>query len=174
MKSRLLILSLILGMSTQARTVVSTMDVSVDVQGEIEYATIETEEACVLKYDPQWSHEEDTRYASTLIVNNYSSKKRSIDALTKKGFRFAGYSNGDVCSFSRNGFTSTFPKLKNPNPSEGDIFSQFIRNSKLAEYARAQGAFKTVRRVYVKGDQEFIKKAEAQARKSVQEVLDAI
>ncbi len=158
-----------------AATIKSNVKVTVAVSQNIEVVTIDTEEACALTVDPSWSHEEDTSEVRIFMSNDsYFNTLTDIEKLRKQGFRFAGYAKGEKCEIKDWELDSTFPKMVNPNPMdafENTAFFHMTSNRKLAEYAAQQGAFKKVKRLYLKGDQELVKKAKQVATEEISEIL---
>ncbi len=147
MKISMLLLTLGLSMGlTHGQTIVSNNSHQVEVTGKarINTVVVETTEACVLTYDPQWAHEEDTR-STRVVLDNYRETKDVLDQLVERGYNFEGYQNKESCSVEE----STFPAVKT---SEGELyFAQYVKTTTLLKAIKEQGAFKKVKRVYVRG-----------------------
>ena len=97
-KSILSIIVIALSLTTMAANTVSTdsQGVSLKTQGKIQVKVIETVEACVFTYDPQWADDGDTREART-IFDNYKETQTLLKDLQAKGFSFAGFQNRESC-----------------------------------------------------------------------------
>lgn len=173
---KLITLAALIAVTPLAKAEIFKLDVAV--KGSLQVKYVETEEACALTVDPSWSHEEDTSMARSIQSNrSYFQTKDEIDALNKEGYRFYKYDNGDKCDYTANGFNSTFPVFKNPNPMNGfvdDVFYYGVSNKKLAEYAKKQGAYKKVKRIYIKGGDTFVKKATAAAKAELEAALKSL
>lgn len=155
MKGSLIALGTLMLMgSTFAQSEVSSQSLNVTVSdsAKVEVKVIETSEACVFTFDPQWADEEDTR-ATKIIFDNYKATSAKLESLRSAGFEFAGYEGKESCTYAAG--ESTFPLVRT---SDGGLyFARFTTGATLANAASSQGAFKTVRRVYVKGFEDLKK-----------------
>ncbi len=129
-----------------------SLNITVTDSAKVEVKVIETSEACAFTFDPQWADDEDTS-GIKVIFDNYKATTAKLESLRKAGFEFAGYEGNEKCTFE-NG-ANTFPALR---ASDGSLyFSVYTTGASLASAAREQNAFKTVRRIYVKGFEELKK-----------------
>ncbi len=148
MKLKTALFALVLMGSAHAQSEVAqtSLDVTVSETATIEVKVIETREACVFTIDPQWADEEDTR-ATKMIFDNYEATSAKLATLQRDGFEFAGYEGRESCTYALG--ASTFPLVR---AADGSLyFSMYTTGATLARIAREQNAFKSVRRVYVKG-----------------------
>jgi hypothetical protein len=125
-----------------------TRKINISVKGDIQILTVETKEACIFTFDPQWADEEDTREAKT-IVDDYKQTNSLFKKLKKDGFVFNGYQNNEKCEVQ----DSSFPEVLTSNDSL--YFARFVSPVSMANAARKQSAFKKVKRVYIKGFQSI-------------------
>lgn len=152
MKVALIGLALMGSAFAQSEVISKSVDVTVSESASVEVKVIETTEACLFTFDPQWAHEEDTR-ATKIVFDNYEATIAKINSLQKSGFEFAGYEGRESCTYALG--ASTFPLVR---ANDGSLyFSQYTIGATLARAAREQNAFKTVRRVYVNGFAELKK-----------------
>ena len=168
--SALALISLVSTSSTLAQDVITTKTYKTEVvhSEKVNVQIVETTEACAFTYDPQWAHEEDTTATRTLF-DNYGETVKKLDELKKNGFVFKGYQDKEVCTVKN----STFPSILT---AEGQrYFSQYVRTPSLVKAAKEQGAFKKVRRVYLKGinelKEDLLKKASLEEKKILDRVL---
>ncbi|MCR9205787.1 MAG: hypothetical protein NXH75_14475 [Halobacteriovoraceae bacterium] len=154
---------------TQAQTIVGkdTVKAQMSVSQEVEVLFVETMDACILTYDPQWADEEDTRGAE-VVFDNYVGTSKLIHALSRKGFTFYGYKDSEKCEVESN----TFPKVLTSTGSE--YFARFVSRSTMAKAAKAQNAFKKVTRIYIKGLKEFDKKAKAAVHAETSSIIKSL
>ncbi|MCF8059686.1 MAG: hypothetical protein K9K67_10340 [Bacteriovoracaceae bacterium] len=175
MKMLILVVTTLAAINLSAEVVKSAVKVKMTVSQEIEVVTVDTEEACALTVDPSWSHEEDTTEIRIFMSNDsYFNTLSDLEKLKDEGFRFAGYAKGDKCEMKDWVLDSTFPKMINPNPMDAfgnEFFFHMTSNRKLAEYALKQGAFKKVKRLYIKGDKNLMEKAKKEASEKISDVL---
>lgn len=153
----------------QAQTIVGTdtMTASINVSQKVEVRYVETMDACILTYDPQWADEEDTRGAE-IVFDNYVGTSKLIKALNRKGFKFSGYKNAEKCEVENN----TFPKVLTSTGSE--YFARFVSRSTMAKAAKAQNAFKKVTRIFVKGLPEFNEAAKKAVKKETDSIINSL
>jgi hypothetical protein len=135
-----------LSATTLAANIVNSdsQKVSLTAKENIQVKIVETTEACVLTYDPQWADDEDTREART-IFDNFAKTDALLKKMRADGFVFSGLQNKEVCGVDN----STFPEVLASNDSL--YFSRFVSPLSMAKAAKEQKAFKKVRRVYIKG-----------------------
>lgn len=153
-------------MTVAAQTIISDKSYEVEINAKMKINTsiVETTEACVLTYDPQWAHEEDTR-GSRVLIDKYYETMEVIKDLEKKGYTFQGYQNKESCSVEGN----TFPKILTKNGEQ--YFVQYAKTSTLLEAAREQKAFKTVRRIYVRGFKKLKKGLDTKLEEAKKDLL---
>lgn len=132
--------------SVAGQSIISNKSYEVEIKAKMKINTkvVETTEACVLTYDPQWAHEEDTR-STRVLIDNYYETREVLKGLEEKGYRFQGYQNKESCSVTGN----TFPKVLTKNGEQ--YFVQYVKTATLLEAAKEQKAFKKVKRVYIRG-----------------------
>ena len=154
--------------TANAQNVVETKTYTTEVMHaqKINAVVVETSEACVLTYDPQWADDEDTR-GYKVLFKDYQTKK-DLDALTKKGYVFKGYQNNEKCHFDGN----TFPEVLTANDSQ--YFSVYTRNSTLLKVIGEQKAWKTVKRVYLKGIKELKESLDVKVQKAEKDILERL
>lgn len=144
-----------------------TTTASINIKTSVQVRFVETFDACVKTYDPQWADEEDTR-SSEVIYDNYSATKKTLDQLQKDGYILYGYRGNDECSVEG----STFPKVLTIDGSE--YFVQYVSRKSMAEAAKAQGAFKRVVRIYLKGLEDLNVKVYSELARERKAVIDSL
>lgn len=165
-----LALSLLLGVcfSLNAQTVVEQKNYTAEVMHaqKINATVVETTEACVFTYDPQWADEEDTRAAKTIFKS--FEEKEGLKVLTDKGYRFFGYKDKETCKVG----VSTFPEVLTSNDSL--YFSQYTSMGTFLKAINQQKAWKKVKRVYVKGFSELKESLEKKRIQAEKEILERL
>lgn len=164
-----ILLSLLILPQAFAQTVVGTDTTfaEINIKTKVEVKYVETYEACVFTYDPQWADEEDTREAET-VYDNYWETTRSLEKIIKSGFNFYGYKGSDECRVEN----STFPEVLTTDGER--YFVQYVARKKMAELAKKQGAFKKVTRIYLKGLENFNMEAAAAVQTERKSLINSL
>lgn len=168
MKS-LILAALLLSIGAQAQSIVGneTLTARIKISQEVEVTYVQTMDACILTYDPQWADEEDTRGAE-IVFDNYVGTSKLDAALKRKGFSFYGYKGNEECSVKNN----TFPKVLTSTGSE--YFARFVKRSVMANAAKTQNAYKKVTRIYIKGLSDLNEAAKKAVAKETAEIINSL
>ena len=149
----------------------ASLKLTVNESGTIDYVILETKEACAITIDPSWSHEEDTRYAKSVLDNQSYQKVKAIE---EKGYQFIAMRNSKECSLED---SNTFEYLKNPKPMDGfsdRVFYFATSGQRLAAVATQLKAYETVERIYVKDLKKFKAQVNQALAHEVNSALDSL
>ncbi len=149
----------------------ASLKLTVNESATIDYVILETKEACAITVDPSWSHEEDTRYAKSVL--DYSSYKK-VKAIEEKGYQFIAMRNSKECSLEE---SNTFEYLRNPKPMDGfsdRVFYVATSGQRLAAVATQLKAYETVERIYIKDLKKFKAQVNAALINEVNSAVDSL